>query len=86
MSSSTPTVPSHLIPLRVGFTLHYWPHQFEKLQDHDQPFLAHVVHVNPNGTINVVVYNEIGVQNRRINVHVAQGIPAVPGQCAFSRS
>lgn len=82
-SFPTPAIPGHLITVRVGLALLYCPHSFEKNMDHDQAFLAHVVHVNTNGTVNIILANEIGIQSRRINVPVVQGRAAVPGECAF---
>lgn len=52
----------------VGQIVHYWPLQCEKTHDHDQPFRADIVHVNPNGTVNLVIHNEVGIATRRMNV------------------
>lgn len=69
----------------VGHILHYWPEQYEKQHDHDQPFHSHICHVNDNGTVNLIIHNEIGIALRRINVTLAQGRAAAQGECSFPK-
>jgi hypothetical protein len=57
----------HIHP-QVGQIVHYWPLQCEKTHDHNQPFRADICHINPNGSVNLVIYNEIGIASRRSNV------------------
>lgn len=56
----------------VGQTVHYWPLQCEKTHDHDQPFRADICHVNDDGRVNLVIYNEVGIASRRT------GVPILP--------
>lgn len=61
---------------KVGQIVHYWPLQCEKLHDHCQPFRADVCHVNPDGTVNLVIHNEVGIASRRTRVPlITEGIP-----------
>lgn len=54
----------------VGQIVHYWPLQCEKTHDHEQPFRADVCHINDNGTVNLVIYNEVGIASRRTQVPI----------------
>lgn len=69
-------------PAYVGQTLHYWPMQCEKSHDHDQPFRADVCHVNANGTVNLVICNEIGIASRRTNIPVYNRRAARSGEAS----
>lgn len=78
-------LPPNHIPPRVGFIVHYWPLQFEKTMDHNQPFRADICYVNDNGTVNLRIHNEIGMPCPRINVALVQGQEPKPGEASFPK-
>lgn len=73
-------------PVIVGQTVHYHPHPYEKTMDHEQPFAAVVCHVNDNGTVNLCIKNEIGVELRRINVFFPRDRAPHEGEAGFART
>jgi hypothetical protein len=77
--------PQHA-PVIVGQTVHYWPFAYEKTVDHDQPFAATVCHVNDNGSVNLAIKNEIGVELRKINVFFPRDRRPVIGEAGFART
>lgn len=78
-------LPHNHIPPLVGFIVHYWPHQYERSFDNHQPFRADIVHVNENGTVNLLIHNEIGEPNRRQGVTLAQKRIPERGEASFPK-
>ena len=73
-------------PLIVGQTVHYWPFIYEQSTQHEQPFAAVVCHINDNGTINLRISNEIGIELRRINVFFPRDRAPAKGEAGFART
>ncbi len=38
----------------------------------EDPFVAHICHVNADGTVNIVYYDHSGIYHRRLNVPMVQ--------------
>lgn len=85
MPDTPPIVPQHLIKPLVGQILHYWPLQCEKTHNHDQPFRADICHINTDGTVNLIVSNEIGIETRRTRVPLVQGQPPKSGEASYPK-
>jgi hypothetical protein len=73
-------------PVVVGQTVHYHPYSYEQTVAHDQPFAAVVCHLNDNGTVNLCIKNEIGIELRRINVYFPTGRAPQKGEAGFART
>lgn len=67
----------------VGRPALYWPIGLEKAHVHQQPFAALILHVNPNGTVNLMIYNEVGVAHARQNVPFPLDRRAQSGEASF---
>jgi len=65
----------------VGRNLYYKPESMEKAYEHDQPFMCFLCHVQPDGTINVLVLNEIGSPGMKEGVTLAQDREPLEGEC-----
>lgn len=77
-----PKKPRQSSPL-VGQNVHYWPIWYETITENDQPFAALVCHVNDNGSVNLVIHNEIGIACRQINIKFPLDRKAEPGEASF---
>lgn len=75
-------IPPH-IP-SVGRVALYWPIGLEKGWVHSQPFTALILHVHPNGCVNLLIYNEEGVPHPRRNVPFPLDRRPQSGEASFA--
>lgn len=79
-------MPSREIPdfvPTVGRSALYWPIGLEKAWVHTQPFHALILHVNPDGTVNLMIYNEVGVAHPRQQVPFPLNRRPQSGEASF---
>jgi len=73
-----------MIKPTVGRKVWYRPHTFERTHTHAQPFDATITHVWSDTCVNLLVFNENGVQLLgKTSVRLAQDVPAQPGECEW---
>lgn len=70
-----------MITPTVGRIVYYKPHEYERQDDNDQPYMANIVRVHSDDKIAVLVTNDRGMQGFHPSITLAQDREPREGEC-----